>query len=125
MVKMSGLKMIKMKNETKLNPDYVVSDDNKQKLFGIRIKNIDNDCFVFVDFYQKDKRDKVIDKLRELKEELKKELSVPVYIIDSDDMTSQIRADEIKSKKSHLIEVKDLYTGDYVPLTMALHKEKK
>lgn len=31
----------------------------------------------------------------------------------------------IKSKKSHLIEVKDLYTGDYVPLTMALHEEKK
>ena len=86
-----------MKNKSKLNPDYVVSDD-RQKLFGIRIKNIDNDCFVFVDFYQKDKRNEVIDKLKGLKEELKKKLSVPVYIIDSDDMTSQIRADEIKSK---------------------------
>lgn len=113
-----------MKNN-RLNPDFVVSNDNKQKLFGIRIKNIDNDCFVFVDFYQKDKMSEVLGKLKELKKELEKKLGVPTYFIDSDDVTSQIRVDEIKSKKSHLVEVRDLYSGEFVPLTMALHEENK
>jgi len=122
---MSGLKMIKMKNETKLNPDYVVSDDNRQKLFGIRIKKIDEDCIIFIDFYQKDKKDEIINQLKELTELIKREINAPVYIIDSNDFTSQIRVNEIKSNKSHMIEVKDLYTGTYIPLVVALHVDKK
>ena len=116
---------MKNKNKNRLNPEYVISDDKKQKLFGMRIKKIDEDCIIFVDFYQKDKRDKIIDQFEELREIIKKEINAPVYIIDSDDFVSQIRADEIKSNKSHMIEVKDIYTGTYVPLVAALHVDKK
>lgn len=114
-----------MKNKGKLNPELITFDDKKQKLFGIRIKNIDNDCYVFVDFYQKVKKNEILNKLKELKTELRQILHVSVYFIDSDDMTSQIRIEEIRKGISHIVEVKDLYSGDFVPLTMTLHEEKK
>lgn len=62
--------------------------------------------------------------MKELKQQLETHLiNTPIYFIDAEDATSQIRTDELKRNNSHIFEAKDIYTGTFIPLTAVIHEE--